>query len=66
VGFGVYYVEEPERSLITPAWNAGVGAEVGTGAFRAFAEARYHYVFTWASDMQYVPLSLGLRYAFNP
>jgi hypothetical protein len=66
LGIGVYYVEEPERNLITPAWNAGVGAEVGTGAIRAFVEARYHYVFTWGSDLQYIPLMLGVRYAFNP
>jgi hypothetical protein len=66
LGIGVYYVEEPERNLITPAWNAGVGAEVGRGALRGFVEARYHYVFTWGSDLQYVPLSVGLRYAINP
>lgn len=66
LGIGVYYVEEPERNLITPAWNAGLGAEVGKGALRGFVEARYHYVFTWGSDLQYVPLSVGLRYAFNP
>lgn len=65
-GLGVYYVEEPERNLITPALNAGMGVEGGTGAFRAFVEARYHYVFTWGSDLQYVPISVGLRYAFNP
>ena len=65
-GVGVYYVEEPERVLITPAWNAGVGMEAGTGALRAFVEARYHYVLTWGSDLQYVPVMLGVRYAFNP
>lgn len=66
LGIGVYYVEEPERNLITPAWNAGVGAEVGRGALRGFVEARYHYVLTWGSDLQYIPLSVGLRYALNP
>jgi hypothetical protein len=66
LGLGVYYVEEPERNLITPALNAGLGAEAGRGAFRVFVEARYHYVFTWGSDLQYLPLSVGLRYAINP
>jgi len=65
-GVGVYYVEEPERNLITPAFNAGVGVEAGRGAIRAFVEARYHYVFTWGGDLQYVPVSFGVRYAFNP
>jgi len=65
-GLGVYYVEEPERNVITPALNAGAGVEAGRGAIRAFVEARYHYVFTWGSDLQYVPISIGLRYAFNP
>ncbi|MFL5506741.1 MAG: outer membrane beta-barrel protein [Gemmatimonadales bacterium] len=66
VGIGVYYVEEPERVLITPAWNAGAGVEAGTGAIRGFVEARYHYVLTWGRDMQYIPVMLGVRYAFNP
>ncbi|MFL5521002.1 MAG: hypothetical protein ACJ8B6_08715, partial [Gemmatimonadales bacterium] len=66
VGIGVYYVEEPERVLITPAWNAGAGVEAGSGAIRGFVEARYHYVLTWGRDMQYIPVMLGVRYAFNP
>ena len=65
-GLGVYYVEEPERNLITPALSAGAGVEAGTHALRGFVEARYHYVFTWGSDLQYIPVSLGIRYAFNP
>jgi hypothetical protein len=65
-GLGVYYVEEPERNLITPALSAGAGVEGGTRAIRAFVEARYHYVFTWGGDLQYVPISVGVRYAFNP
>jgi hypothetical protein len=66
VGLGVFYVEEPTRNTITPALNAGVGIEGGTRAIRLFAEARFQYVVTWDDNLRYAPVSLGVRYAFNP
>ena len=65
-GVGVYYVEQPASYHITPALNAGVGLEVGTRSIRAFVEARYHIVFLVQDDLEYIPLSVGVRYALNP
>ncbi|MCU0621267.1 MAG: hypothetical protein MUC69_07185 [Gemmatimonadales bacterium] len=63
LGLGVYYVEVPERNSVAPSGTAAVGVHVGSGKVRAFAEARYHYVLTWERAMQFLPVTIGIRYA---
>ena len=65
VGLGAYYVEVPERNTVAPAGSLALGAHFGTGSLRGFVEARYHYVLTWDRALQFLPVTLGLRYALK-
>ena len=42
--------------------NAGAGFDFKAGAASLFAEGRFHNVFTDASDTQFVPITLGVRF----
>lgn len=64
-GLGAYYVEVPERNTVAPAASLGLGARFGTGNLRGFVEVRYHYVLTWDRDLQFLPVTLGVRYALK-
>lgn len=42
--------------------NGGFGINFGFGVAAAFLEARYHNVFTGDDDIQYVPVTIGIRF----
>jgi hypothetical protein len=42
--------------------NAGLGVNVGFGAASVFLEARFHNVFLEDEDLQYIPITLGVRF----
>lgn len=42
--------------------NAGLGVNVGFGAASVFLEGRFHNVFTEEEDLQYIPITLGVRF----
>lgn len=42
--------------------NAGAGFDIGVGAAALFLEGRFHNVFTEGSDVQFVPITLGVRF----
>jgi hypothetical protein len=55
--------EERNTSPWRSAWNAGIGGEIalpGGGSF--FVEARYLRIAPHDSDMQFVPIRVGLRF----
>ena len=41
--------------------NAGLGAMYRLGQVNLFAEGRYHHVFAENSDIQYIPIMLGVK-----
>jgi len=42
--------------------NAGAGFDFKAGTASLFAEGRFHNVFTDASDTQFVPITIGVRF----
>ena len=42
--------------------NAGAGFNIMAGAASVFVEGRFHNVFTDPSNMQFIPLTLGVRF----
>ena len=68
-GCGFYYcgpVVAGEQSSTTgwrSSWNAGVGGEVALpGGTSFFVEARYQRIAPHDSDMQFVPIRVGIRF----
>jgi opacity protein-like surface antigen len=42
--------------------SIGAGAEFGLGQLRGFAEAKFKNVFTEGDNLQFIPLSVGVRF----
>lgn len=42
--------------------GAGVAVRLGSSHVKAFAEARYHHMFTTGIDTSFVPVTIGLRW----
>ncbi|MBA3260265.1 MAG: outer membrane beta-barrel protein [Gemmatimonadales bacterium] len=45
--------------------NAGAGFDVKLGSVGAFIEGRFHNVFTEGSDLNFIPITLGVRLGGN-
>ena len=68
-GVGMYNLDLKGKDVPTTASsetkfgiNAGAGFDFKAGAASLFAEGRFHDVFTDASDTQFVPITIGVRF----
>ena len=68
-GCGYYYCgpfavyEQSDTTGWRSSWNAGFGGEVALpGGTSFFVEARYQRIAPHSSDMQFVPIRIGLRF----
>jgi hypothetical protein len=51
----------PDESTTDVGINGGVGVDVIAGALRLFTEARYHNVFTPRENVEFLPITVGVR-----
>jgi hypothetical protein len=65
-GPGIYYTSILSGDVRTgdtrPGFNAGLGARLGLMGMGAFAEARLHHVSLAGESVQFIPITLGVRF----